>query len=117
MRRNNCVTFLDWDRETYPYLLLWDETSDEARFTDELNKNMQKEDFMKVHFTSMLKYMADQDKFLAMMGEQPQNYLNAAAYVEKNGLIVYGFACIADKESILKLQQENAVYEIYTQKL
>lgn len=108
---------LDWDRETYPYLLLWDRTSDEAGFTDELNKNMQKEDFMKVHFTSMLKYMADQDKFLAMMGEQPQNYLNAAAYVEKNGLVVYGFACIADKESILKLQQENAVYEIYTQKL
>ncbi len=106
---------LDWDREKYPYMLLWDGTSDKATFTEQLIEDMQKEEFMKTHFTSLLRYMAEQKQFLKMMGRQPQQYSDAADYVEKNGLMVYGFVCIAGKDSILKLQKENKVYEIYTQ--
>lgn len=115
----NCVLTsshnLDWDREKYPYMLLWDGTSDDAAFAEELVEDMQKEKFMKTHFTSLLRYMADQKQFLKMMGRQSQSYSDAADYVEKNGLMVYGFVCIADKDSILKLQKEDKVYEIYTQ--
>lgn len=106
---------LDWDREKYPYLLLWNETSDDVQLTEELENNMQKEEFMKMHFTSMLRYMADQEQFLTMMGRQPQNYHEAADYVEKNGLVVYGFACIAKKDAVLKLEQQDEIYEIFTQ--
>ena len=77
---------------------------------------MQNEAFAKTHFTSMLRYLADQEVFLEMMGDR-QAYRQAADYVEQNGLMVYGFAGIGTKEMLKSLLEEEAVYEIYTQEL
>lgn len=116
---------LDWDREKYPNLLLWDDMTLDAQEkagtvhddTRQLREDMKNEEFMKTHFVSMLRYMAEQKEFLAMMNDSPQFYRNAADYVEEHGIMVYGFAGITDKETILELNEEEAVYEIYVNEL
>lgn len=123
----NCVLTqshaLDWNREEYPDLLLWDDITLNAMEENireghrELCENMKKEEFMKRHFVSMLRYMADREEFLDMMSENAEKYRNAADYVEEHGIMVYGFAGIAEKESILRLNAEDAVYEIYVNEL
>lgn len=106
-------TSLSWDKMKYPNLLLWDSSSNGN--TEELDNNMSQEAFMKTHFTSMLRYISRQDQFLSMMKESVDTYSAAADYVEKNGLTIYGFAAVADKETLLKLNEAEEVYEIYTQ--
>ena len=116
---------LDWDREKYPNLLLWDNITLDAQEiagtvhddTRQLRENMKDEEFMKTHFVSMLRYMAEQKEFLNMMNDSPEVYRNAADYVEEHGIMVYGFAGITDKETILELNGDEAVYEIYVNEL
>lgn len=112
---------LDWDQETYPNLVLWNRRTQDGEFDSSLEADVSDEAFMKTHFTSMLRYMADQEEFLKM--QEPwstasaRTFQEAAAYVEKNGLTVYGFAGVGSKKALLSLNQEKEVYEIYTQKL
>lgn len=116
---------LDWEREKYPNLLLWDNITineqeragNERESTGQLREDMKKEEFMKTHFVSMLRYMADSEEFLDMMKEPSARYRLAADYVEQNGITVYGFAGITRKDTILKLSEEEAVYEIYVDEL
>lgn len=105
---------LDWDREKYPQLVLFDQDTIEKGMEESQREALQKEDFAKTHFTSMLRYLADQESFCRMM-EDRNDYRRAADYVEKNGLMVYGFAGIGTKEIFLELNKEEWVYEIYTQ--
>lgn len=101
-------TSLYWDKETYPNLLLWDETADQE-WSEETIKQ---EAYMKQHFISQLRYMSKQEEFLAMMNEAPETYLEAADYVEEHGIEIYGFAAIGDKETLLALEEDKGVYEI-----
>ena len=39
------------------------------------------------------------------------------SYIKKNGIKVYGFTTIADKETLLKLSKQSEVYEIYTEEV
>lgn len=110
-------TSLNWDRESYPNLLLWDAATIEAGKDEELWGNMLKEDFMTTHFANMLRYMSNQKKFLTMMDVNVYAFSNAADYVEKNGLTVYGFATVADKKTLLELNEKDEVYQVYTQPL
>ena len=105
---------LDWDREKYPNLLIAEDTEANGSGIEELEKNILREDYMQTHFVSMLRYMADQKEFLTMMKESPQLLSKAADYIEKNGLKIYGFAVLADKEELLKTNELDEVYEIYT---
>ena len=51
-----------------------------------------------------------------MMGQQDgETYAEAADYIRENGLQVYGFACVADKETLLKLNAEEEVFGIRTE--
>lgn len=108
-------TLLQWDYRNYPNLLLWDDAATGAANTNQLEKKMSQEDFMKKHFISMLRYMSNQKKFLSMMKENSYDYENAVEYIEKNGLTVYGFTTVADKKTLLKLNKQQEIYEIYTQ--
>ena len=38
-----------------------------------------------------------------------------ADYVRENGLQIYGFACVADKETLLELNAEDEVFGIRTE--
>jgi len=73
---------------------------------------------MKTHFLNLLHYMAYQNDFQEMMNiEEPEWLLEKAGYIEENGLTVYGYAAIMNKESMLDLNQQEEVYQIYTQPL
>ena len=67
----------------------------------------------------MLDYMAEQEAFLKMMpdAETPEKLSEAADYVRENGLTVYGFGCMADKETLLKINEMEGVYSIAAEKL
>ncbi len=89
----------------------------------DLEEYVKKESYMQEHFVSMLRYMAEQEKFLALMEGKNSSalmaevFLSAADYVEQNGLMVYGCVAIADKETILQMNENAAVYEIYVEEL
>ena len=101
----------EWDREKYPDLILW--AFDDMSDWDEAEEKIKDEAYAAEHFAVMLDYMSEQDKFLRMMGEQAaETYAEAADYIRENGLQIYGFACVADKETLLELNAEDAVYGI-----
>lgn len=113
-------TNLRWNKERYPELMLHDVDvmfEDPNLYYQELAKNIKKEDFMLTHLTSMLRYMSDQNKFLKMMELDSKTFTSAADYVEENGLLIYGFSIVADKEQLLNLVEQEEVYLIYTQPL
>lgn len=108
------VYSFDWDREKYPNLLIAEDAQAKDYGWAELEKNILREDYMQTHFVSMLRYMADQKEFLKMMEESPELLSKSADYIEKNGLMIYGYALLADKEELLKINELDEVYEIYT---
>ena len=103
---------LKWDETAYPDLVLWSDSDYEK-----MENAIRKEDFAAGHFSIMLDYMADQETFLQMMNHNPETFRNAADYVRENGLTVYGFAAMMKKEDILRLNDQEEVYEIYAQEL
>ena len=109
-------SMLEWDREKYPDLILW--SADNSAERDEAEERIKDESFAAEHFAVMLDYMSGQDEFLGMMGQQDgETYAEAADYIRENGLQVYGFACVADKETLLKLNAEEEVFGIRTEEV
>lgn len=107
-------SMLEWDREKYPDLILW--SFDDLSEWDEAEEKIKDETFAAEHFAVMLDYMSEQDEFLGMMGERAgEKYAEAADYIRENGLQVYGFACVADKETLLEMNGEEAVFGIRTE--
>lgn len=107
-------SMLEWDREKYPDLILW--SFDDPSEWDEAEEKIKDGTFAAEHFAVMLDYMSEQDEFLGMMREQTgETYAEAADYIRENGLQVYGFACVADKETLLELNAEEAVFGIRTE--
>lgn len=105
---------VDWDREKYPDLVLWASGDESGSRRDERAEQIKDEDKAAEHFAIMLDYMAEQEAFLEMMpdAETPEKLSEAADYVRENGLTVYGFGCMADKETLLKINEMEGVYSI-----
>lgn len=99
---------MEWDEEAYPDLVLWG-TGDDFKAK---KKQLKEEEYAAEHFIVMLEYMAEQEPFLSMMGDSPEGYREAAEYIRENGLKVYGFACKAEKETLLELNEAQGVYSI-----
>lgn len=114
---NSKSTMLHWNKEKYPSLILWESEPINEKDIEELEQNMQKETFMRKHFIDMLRYMSEQKEFLSLMKRETETFNDAADYVERNGLTVYGFTTIANKAMLLELNASKEVYEIYTQPL
>lgn len=109
-------SMLEWDREKYPDLILW--SADNSAERDEAEERIKDESFAAEHFAVMLDYMSGQDEFLGMIGQQDgETYAEAADYIRENGLQVYGFACVADKETLLELNAEEEVFGIRTEEV
>lgn len=142
-----------WDEEKYPDLITWNiPAADGTKYEESLrqseingsaevlasNKEDQYEDreqekteaYMKTHFTSLLRYMADHGTFLNMMAwngngistdangnERGAVLREAADYVDQNGLEIYGFAAVMDKETVLALLDQPDVYVVYAEPL
>ena len=107
-------SMLEWDREKYPDLILW--SFDDPSDWDEAEEKIKDGTFAAEHFAVMLDYMSEQDEFLGMMREQTgETYAEAADYIRENGLQIYGFACVANKETLLELNAEEEVFGIRTE--
>ena len=112
---------MEWDEEKYPNLIVWNcpldgnaGSYDDVHSADEDIKDTE---YMKTHFVSLLRYMADQKQFLKLMDEDADVYSSAADYVEENGLMVYGFTFVGDKERIQEVNARDEVYQIYAQEM
>ena len=142
-----------WDEEKYPNLITWnipagDGTAQEASleqseengagedygsdddFQYDDQEQQKTEAYMKAHFTSLLRYMADHSTFLNMMdwngnglsvdatgSKKGSSLREAADYVDENGLEIYGFAAVIDKETVLALMDQPDVYVVYAEPL
>lgn len=103
-----------WDKKRYPNLFIQEESNEDWKL---LEDKMKTEEFAKEHVVSLLRYMADQKAFLKMMKENSETLSNAADYIEQNGVFIYGFACLVDKETAIKLNNLEEVYQIYCETL
>ena len=98
---------MPWDKETYPDLFLDIGT----------DKDIDKEHTMLSHFTSQLRYLAAQEDFCEMISLTPGELSDAADYVEENGLRIYGFATLVNKEQAERIEKSENVFRISAQEL
>lgn len=94
-------------------LLTWAANSEltEAMMRDEKNAIQ--------HFTSMIDYLVDDEEFLETMESYPdiEGYKNAAEYVEKNGIQVYGFMTIVNSKELENLTHNKLIHSIDTKEM
>lgn len=90
-----------FDIEKYPYL-----------FRDYNNDDVTA-DFLDTRYKSMLKYMADHEKFIHLFGVAPYNttsfYKENLEYVEEHGVNIYGLHVSGNVQDIMSLLDEDFV--------
>lgn len=94
-----------WNQKEYPNLVTVNENSSE---------NIRKEDWCRMHFQSMLKYLRDQKEFSELVEADEMELDEAVKYVEKNGMNYYGIAVVTSKEKLLKIAESERVADICT---
>ncbi len=108
-------SMLDWDKEKYPDLFLKDQIDEES---EEKVLNFSKEENVKDHFLDMLEYIGAQKQFIEMITPDTEyDFDGIKSYVEENGITVYGFVALADKETLSELVKNDMVYSIDTKSL
>ena len=65
----------------------------------------------------MLRYISDQQRFREMVGDYGGVYSEAISYVEQNGLQIYGFVMVGQKEQLIELNQDEQVFGIYAEEI
>lgn len=108
----NSSTQLSFDEEKYPYL-----TQFSLSLSNEGEDKAYSKETIETHFTSMLKYMSEQEAFSKMMGMESDKefYDNLIKNVEENGLNIFGFTVVAQKDEILRISETQDVYYVYTE--
>lgn len=100
-----------YDKEKYPYLNYFDLTET----VDDLEQPIDRE-YMETHMVSMLRYMKDNKEFREMAGcvVSDHTFELLARDIEENGLNIYGFAVVAQKDELIEISQMENVHYIYT---
>ncbi len=111
----NASSVIYWDEEIYPELWTWTSQYYEES-SEEYKERMGSEDYMKVHFTSMLSYLQDQEAFCEMMDVKYDELQQVKDYVEENGIIVQGFAVRGTKDELLEINDMEEVYAMYVER-
>ena len=103
---------LAYDKEEYPYLSYFDMTE---TLTDFDNDTIDAE-VMEQHMTSMLRYMSKQEKFLHMAGYvfSEHAFEGLAMNIEENGINIYGFVVVAQRDRLIEISNTQGVYYTYT---
>lgn len=99
-----------WDKEKYPHLSLLDADSGALKDAGDC-------EIMKAHFVSELSYLRDNDGILKLMKNSDTDFDSIIESVEKDGLNIYGFFVVAQKEDILKLREQSKISYIGTENL
>lgn len=107
---------LQWDKKKYPNLITWRTMEENEEGYDEYEKNWKKESYMKQHFVSMLRYMADQKTFMESIMNKGSGSIeifdSMADYIEERGLLICGFAVVERKDTLLQLLKDKQIFEI-----
>ncbi len=89
---------IDWDRETYSYLCQLDNRAD----TDSWHMSEDTEK-METHFISLLSYLRDHPEIVKILnGYQEIPYDMMIESVKQDGLRIYGFSIVCQKEKLLQ---------------
>lgn len=106
---------LCWDQEKYPQL----KRDAFAGRNGEDQWTIRSAEDAKTHLISLLRYLGDQPRFRAMMAEclgvGAAETKPMVEWVQAHGVQVYGFSLIADKETLLALQDCPEVYSVAAQ--
>lgn len=104
-----------YDKEKYPYLSYFDVTTTLTDF----ERDTIDADVMEKHMTSMLRYMSKQEKFLHMAGFVFSEHVfeRLAMNIEENGINIYGFVVIAQRDRLVEISNTDGVYYTYTRPL
>lgn len=98
------------EMKEYPYLFGYKDGNGSWQY-DELDT----EEKAVQHFTSMLRFLQDQEQFSRMMGVDTLTFNGMQEnidYVEKNGLKVYGVVISADRETMLEILEDDQVFSV-----
>lgn len=95
--------------DQYPFLKL--ESADLT--IAELDALTNDENTMKNHMVSMLSYLSDQKTFCNMVDIERETIESSTAYIEENGLSIYGFVGWLSKEDLEKLQHSDMIRSVY----
>lgn len=99
---------LDWDRETYLYLCQLD-NSNTARWD-----MAEDEEKMQTHFISLLSYLRDHSEIVKVLnGNEELPYDTMIESVKEDGLRIYGFSMVCQKEKLLQLRDEGGISYLY----
>ncbi|MCB2291350.1 anti-sigma factor C-terminal domain-containing protein [Clostridium sp. CS001] len=100
------------DKNKYPYLQLMDYVTseiDSGKFTGSMTEGYTK------HFISLLKYMIDREKAVSTLDYnivKLDHYKNTLAYVEKNGINIYGVLIYGEARELLNFISNEKVKTI-----
>ena len=100
---------IDWDRETYPYLCQLDNRADTDSW--HISEDTEK---METHFISLLSYLRDHPEIVKILNEyQEIPYDMMIESVKQDGLRIYGFSIVCQKEKLLQLRDEEEISYLY----
>ena len=106
---NPSGTCKDWDRATYPYLCQLDNSNPDSW---DMSEDPEK---MKIHFISLLSYMRDHPELADMFEyDRGADYDGMIESVERDGLRVYGLSFVCQKDTLMKLRDNQDVSYICT---
>lgn len=103
--------YMGYDTEKYPYLNYCDLIDTVEDFPDEAVS----EENMETHFKSLLSYVRDNKDFGEMVGLGISDF-EVAMYIssiEEYGLNIYGFAVVAQRDTLLRIIENEDVQYIY----
>lgn len=112
----NGAHILRWDDERYPLL-----KKEQVYMGSDWGLNeIQTSERAKQHLSSLLRYYADQKQFRNMLawregGETPDHIDAYLQWLDEHGVWVYGFSVTAEKKTLLRLQDDPAVYSVSAQ--
>ena len=103
----------DFDKNKYPLL---------TQFSLAEKRDNESEDYysevdVKTHILSMLKFMKDESEFVKMVeGEDDlsSDINRLSEDIKKNGIHIYGFFTVDDKEELLRLSKLDGIDYVYT---
>lgn len=101
-----------YDKEKYPYLNYFDM----IETVEDYSEDTISADVMETHMVSMLRYMAEREDFRDMAGcvVSKHYFEQLARDIEENGLNIYGFAIVAQKDKLIEISKMENVHYIYT---
>lgn len=102
----------DFDPEKYPYLTQFEVSLSTGPDMDWVVS----EEVMTTHMISMLRYMADNEEFYKLLypDDSASEYDTMADNIEENGLNIYGFVTVVDKETLIEYSNKEDIAYIKT---